>query len=214
MRDDFSAAVKELLAKRVAFRCSNAGCRQATSGPQEDPAKVINIGVAAHITAASADGPRYDPAMTAEERGSASNGLWLCQSCAKLVDNDPIRYAVDTLRQWKEQAEAVAARELEQRLSLDTDGPFTRLERLMPELLAEMRQDLASHPLRREFVLLKRAWSYWAGGTEFMYYFEDHPDLQSKASILENEGLVQDITSKNVQRYRISERLARYLGAP
>src|SRR5437899_8109263 len=56
MRDEFSVGTKELLAKRVGYRCSNPECRQPTSGPQEDPAKVVNIGVAAHITAASPDG--------------------------------------------------------------------------------------------------------------------------------------------------------------
>lgn len=68
MRDDFSLSTKELLAKRVAYRCSNPACRHVTSGPQIDSAKVVNIGVAAHITAASAGGPRFDPAMTPDER--------------------------------------------------------------------------------------------------------------------------------------------------
>jgi hypothetical protein len=214
MRDDFSGSTKELVAKRVGYRCSNLGCRQPTSGPQEDAAKVVNIGVAAHITAASPDGPRHEPGMTVAERASASNAIWLCQSCAKLVDNDPLRYPVAVLREWKLRAESLAARELEERSSPGADTPFTRLEGLMPALLSEMREDLAQHPLRREFVLLKRAWVYWASGTEFLYYFDDHQELESKVRILENEGLVHDITSKNVSRYRVSERLARYLGAP
>ena len=91
---------------------------------------------------------------------------------------------------------------------------MTRVERVMPELLAEMRQDLAGNPFRREFVLLKRARGYWESGTELFYYFDDHPDLLSKVRILENEGFVRDVTTKNVQRYRMSEPLARYLGAP
>ena len=86
MRDDFSLATKELLAKRVAYRCSNPECRHVTSGPQVDPAKAVNIGVSAHITAASAGGPRFDPTITPDERQKPDNGIWLCQSCAKLVD--------------------------------------------------------------------------------------------------------------------------------
>lgn len=74
MRDDFSAATKELLAKRVGYRCSNPDCRQPTSGPQEDPSKAINVGVAAHITAASPDGPRFDPSLTPEQRSSTEVG--------------------------------------------------------------------------------------------------------------------------------------------
>lgn len=87
-RDDFSPEVKDLLAKRVGMRCSNPNCRQPTSGPQEDPKKVLNIGVASHITAAARGGPRYDARMSSQERKSEANGLWLCQNCGKLVDND------------------------------------------------------------------------------------------------------------------------------
>jgi hypothetical protein len=115
MRDDFTIQTKELLAKRVAFHCSNPMCRQVTSGPQVDPLKVINIGVAAHITAASPEGPRYDPSLTPKKRRSPDNGIWLCQTCAKLVDNDSIQYNDVLLRQWKSQAEAAATRELERR---------------------------------------------------------------------------------------------------
>jgi hypothetical protein len=57
MRDDFDAKTKETLARRVGYRCSNPDCGKLTSGPQEDPTKVLNIGVAAPITAAPLGGP-------------------------------------------------------------------------------------------------------------------------------------------------------------
>lgn len=176
---------------------------------------MVNIGVAAHIIAASADGPRFDPSLTPDERRSVENGIWLCQSCVKLVDNDPIRYGADVLRQWKVLAEKSAARELEYQRSIDTDSDqvFIELERIMPELLAEMRKDLTEYPLSREFVLLKKGWSYWASGHELVYYFEDHPELENKLRILLNNGLIQDVTHTNVSRYAISEKFARYLGA-
>src|SRR6266567_5611553 len=104
MGDDFSEAVKRLLASRVGNLCSNPGCRALTSGPQDDPAKAVNIGVAAHITAASAGGPRYDPDLLPEERSAPSNGIWLCQNCGKLVDNDPTRFSTEILKQWKQNA--------------------------------------------------------------------------------------------------------------
>ena len=75
MRDDFTSGTKDLLAKRVGFKCSNPGCRQPTSGPQADPAGAVNIGVAAHVTAASPDGLRYDAALTPEQRRAADNGI-------------------------------------------------------------------------------------------------------------------------------------------
>jgi len=113
MRDDFDLKTKETLAKRVGLRCSNPDCRQLTSGPQEDPTKVLNIGVAAHITAASEGGPRYDPGLTSQERRFVDNGIWLCQNCAKLVDNDVQRYTVALLREWKQTAEEAALREVQ-----------------------------------------------------------------------------------------------------
>jgi hypothetical protein len=76
-----------------------------TSGPQDDPSKVLNVGVAAHITAASEGWARYNPAFTSEERRHPDNGIWLCQNCAKLIDNDVSQFPTDVLRAWKTMAE-------------------------------------------------------------------------------------------------------------
>jgi hypothetical protein len=115
MRDEFSAAVKETLARRVGHRCSNPACRQLTSGPTSDAGGVINVGVAAHITAAATGGPRYDAALSVSARKSSDNGIWLCQKCAKLVDSDLFRYSSEILRLWRQLAEQVALAELESR---------------------------------------------------------------------------------------------------
>ena len=119
MRDNFTQRTIETLADRAGNRCSNPGCRKATSGPRTETTKAVNIGVAAHITAASEGGPRYDPSLTGEERRHADNGLWLCQNCAKLVDNDALAYPVDLLRKWKRQAEEAAREEIEGRAPTD-----------------------------------------------------------------------------------------------
>jgi hypothetical protein len=107
-RDDFSLAVKTLLARRVGMRCSNPNCRKPTSGPDVDPNKAVNIGVASHITAASRGGPRYDAASTPEQRQSPENGIWLCQNCGKLIDDDTRRYPAELLRSWKRVSEEAA----------------------------------------------------------------------------------------------------------
>lgn len=107
-KEDFSPDTKDLLAKRVGMRCSNPNCRQPTSGPREDAKKVLNIGVGAHLTAASKGGPRYDSAMSSAERRAPDNGIWLCQNCAKLIDNDDVRYTVDLLQNWKRMSEEAA----------------------------------------------------------------------------------------------------------
>ncbi len=214
MRDDFLPATKELLAKRVGYRCSNPECRQPTSGPQEDPGGAINVGVAAHITAASPNGPRYDAVLTSEQRCSAQNGIWVCQTCAKLVDNDESRYSVEALKEWKRVAELLAVRALEQRRSAQSEpnAAFIKAEHLMPNLLTEMRKDIAEYPLRREFVVLEKSWSYWAKGNEFSYFYEDHPELDSMLQVFENLGLVSEITYNNTKRFIITEQLADYLG--
>jgi hypothetical protein len=114
MRDDFSREVKLALAHRAGMICSNPHCNASTSGPQDDEAKALNIGVAAHISAASPGGARYDETLTAEQRYSASNGLWLCQNCAKLVDNDETAYPAQVLRAWKTIREHEALRSIGQ----------------------------------------------------------------------------------------------------
>jgi hypothetical protein len=214
MRDDFTAPVKDLLAKRVGFRCSNPACRKPTSGPQEDPAKAINVGVAAHITAASPDGPRYDLSLNSDARGDVANGIWLCQTCAKLIDNDHSRYPVEVLERWKAISESAALRSLENRIDTEDDELlFLRLEQLMPDLLDEIRSDLAARPLSREFVLLKKAWSYWAKGNELSYFYEDHPELDNKIRILLNYDLIRQITfGSTAKHYVFTEAFVRYFG--
>ncbi len=113
MRDDFDEKTKEMFARRVGYRCSNPNCRKLTSGPQTNPKKAVNIGVAAHIAAASPGGKRYDASMSSEERKSIDNGIWLCQNCAKLVDNDEQRYSTGLLIEWKRLSEQAALLEIE-----------------------------------------------------------------------------------------------------
>ena len=116
-RDEFPKAVQEALAKRVCYRCSCPTCERPTSGPNTNPLKAVSIGVAAHVTAAAPGGPRYDPALTREQRRSIENGIWLCQTHATLVDTDEARYPVSLIRIWKGLAEETA------RLSLECSGP-------------------------------------------------------------------------------------------
>lgn len=104
-RDDFSAKTKEILAKRVAYCCSNPNCGIKTIGPNSDSKGFTNIGIAAHITAASVGGPRYSSFLTQEQRSSEMNGIWLCQNCAHLIDVDVQKYPEVLLRKWKQIAE-------------------------------------------------------------------------------------------------------------
>jgi hypothetical protein len=109
-RENFPALVKTVLAGRVGYTCSI--CFTPTSGPQVGSTGALSIGVAAHITAASSGGPRFDASLTPEDRVSAGNGIWVCHNCSDRIDKDPSFYTVDELQQRKAEAEQRADREL------------------------------------------------------------------------------------------------------
>lgn len=119
-RDDFSEPTKRTLAERVGWRCSFPNCGQITVGPSlSDSSARINNGVAAHICAASPNGPRFDPLMTSEQRKHIDNGIWMCRDHGSLIDSDFLIYSVSQLKEWKLQAESLAHTAL--------SNPFMRL---------------------------------------------------------------------------------------
>ena len=112
--NDFSAATKRLIAQRSGYVCEYPNCLAPTSGPAIDGKRSVNIGEAAHITAASENGPRFDPTLTAEERQDVENGIWMCSTHATLIDRDVERFPTEKLRDWKSAAEGRAVRMLGQ----------------------------------------------------------------------------------------------------
>lgn len=215
MRDNFSAGTKDLLSRRVGFICSNPECLRSTSGPQANPAGSVNIGVAAHISAASPGGPRYETDLSPEQRSDSSNGIWLCQNCAKLIDNDPVRFSRKVLEGWKRAAERAATVALAQGQNLGNalQADLAKIERLIPVLIEEMREDLQKYPTTREFILLKRSWVYNSSGPYLMYYLDDHNDLEGKIDVLINLGYIKEITYNNVRRFLFQEEFVDYLTA-
>lgn len=141
MRDDFTQETKNILGNRVGWKCSNPSCRKATRGAADDESKYINIGVAAHICAASEGGPRYDVNMRQKERKSYSNGIWLCQSCSKLIDSDVDRYSVEILQQWKKQAEERTKEDLESQRNFDKKEFYTLKIKSFSEVSKEEKLD-------------------------------------------------------------------------
>lgn len=152
MRDDFSEEVKRTLANRVSNDCSNPECYAPTSGPQLDSAKALNIGVAAHITSASPGGPRYNPSLTSEQRCHADNGIWLCQNCAKLIDNDVARFSEKLLRAWKTVAEDRALNAIG-KTATETETRLAPKLELYLEYLGVTRDTWSPREPSRHFVL-------------------------------------------------------------
>jgi hypothetical protein len=112
-RDEFPIATKRALQGRVGSLCSNPTCQKLTSGPSHHADKVSLIGVAAHISAATTGGPRFDSSLSSDQRKDSYNGIWLCQNCARLIDVDEITYSTDVLFDWKNRAEQHARTQLE-----------------------------------------------------------------------------------------------------
>ena len=129
-RDDFTLKTRETIGRRSGYRCAFPNCRRLTTMPNPgDPTSSVSTGIGAHICAAASGGPRYDPAMTPEERASVANGIWLCAACSKIVDTLPDAFPADTLRYWKQIAERVAARDA-QLTAYDIDGLITEIDTL------------------------------------------------------------------------------------
>lgn len=101
--DAFPPSVKDALTKRASYICSNPDCRNHTIAPTvSSSSEWTYTGKAAHITAASPGGPRYDPSLTSEERSGVSNGVFLCSNCAEMIDkNQGKDYPVELLVAWR-----------------------------------------------------------------------------------------------------------------
>lgn len=112
-RHDFVPGTRKVIAERSGYRCANPSCGAFTVGPalvSSDGS--ARVGMAAHIHAASPEGPRYKKDQTEAERKSAENGLWMCETCGKLVDSDESGHTAEELREWKQTAERRAKAEL------------------------------------------------------------------------------------------------------
>jgi hypothetical protein len=110
-RDDFPPRVVKELRERVGGLCSVPNCGAQTTGPSDSRASGIsNVGVAAHITAAAPRGPRFDARLTAGQRQARENGIWVCQTHGKQIDDDERRFTSDLLRNWRDHAEERSAK--------------------------------------------------------------------------------------------------------
>jgi hypothetical protein len=105
--DEFTQDIKNKLAERAAYICSNPRCNCMTIGPDNtNQSKSTKAGIACHICAASHGGPRYDMSQSPALRKSISNAIWLCGTCSILIDkNNGHDYPAEHLRKWKKDHE-------------------------------------------------------------------------------------------------------------
>jgi len=213
-RDDFSTRVRNTIRQRAGDRCSNQECLCPTTGPDGSD-DTASIGVAAHITAAAEQGPRFDPNLTSEQRAAVENGIWLCQSCSRLVDTDVASHSVSQLREWKTLAEMRAYLGISG-LEISIPRSFRKLEDMMPNLVAKMRNDICNQPYIREFVILSTKWTYSSDPTNpiFYYFFEDYDNLKPMLKVMQNYDAIIDTTYNNTDRFEFTEDFVEYLQLP
>lgn len=86
------------------------------------------------------------------------------------------------------------------------DSDFPTLEKRMPSLFEQMREDLQKMPICRTFLLLYFGRDYESDELDFAYFFEDHKRLEINVVALESAGYVKKIASHPAGRYKMSER--------
>jgi hypothetical protein len=150
-RDDFSEETKRKLCEQVNGLCSNPGCRVPTKGPHTDPQKSISIGMACHIYGASANGPRYDPNQTREQRRSIENGIWACSNCGTLIDADTSPFPASLLFEWKAEAQRTAFQAiLNPRSSSPSPASAASVALALDYVTTERGQDLHRYELQAQ----------------------------------------------------------------
>lgn len=114
--------------------------------------------------------PRYNPDLTPEERSSIENGIWLCRSCARLIDSDERVYSIELLRMWKDAAEYEQSCIINQTDNwLKTNVVFENRKNIACRKAKEVLDNLHG--------ILQYAYEYWNHNFENRHY----------GSFLENE---------------------------
>jgi len=82
------------------------------------------------------------------------------------------------------------------------------LTTLMPDLMEEMKEDFRNpeHAEVREFAILPSENVIFSSQQKrFIYYENAYDNLRGKIAVLENHGLVLDVTPGNTPIYRVTE---------
>jgi hypothetical protein len=176
--DRFKKSVVATLAMRAANQCSNPDCGAITSGPSVNPSDSVNVGEAAHIYGANPGSARFDPSMLSSDRGAISNAIWLCATCHKIIDDDPLRFPSGLLFEWQRNHEqkiastvgkaGAAIRKRYEERHLEEFGRLSYLaERLILEKDDFWEYRLTSEVLRFEMTPILRRWNSLKRGLYF-----------------------------------------------
>lgn len=96
---------QKMLWGRAAGRCSIPTCRNLLVQDDSEVDDPALIGENCHIVAESADGPRGESDMAAEERNSYQNLILCCRNHHAVIDKQPAQYTVAELHRIKTEHE-------------------------------------------------------------------------------------------------------------
>ena len=99
-----SYPTKIILAFATGGRCALPSCNRPLACEDEHDGQVL-VGEAAHIAGERPGSPRYDPAMTPEERNAPGNLIYLCRNCHRLIDRSWHDYPTNRLHAFKRHRE-------------------------------------------------------------------------------------------------------------
>jgi hypothetical protein len=152
-RDEFSEPTKQVIGAQAGWLCAHPECGAATiGGKQGEPDGILNLGEAAHITAAAPGGKRYDHSLTPEQRRHHTNGIWLCRVCARLVDTDDQIYPASLLHDWKKVARERSWRQAANHISLFGPGLAAQaVEQIEARLMIGAAADIAAFKSTRRW---------------------------------------------------------------
>jgi uncharacterized protein YlbG (UPF0298 family) len=91
---------------------------------------------------------------------------------------------------------------------------FINVASAMPELIQEIQRDLQREELkvvRDLYILPSKRVVFNLSGKYFVYYEDEHDDLQHKFKRLEDYGFVRDVTCTNTPKYRMSDEFVNYV---
>ena len=103
-RINFTPKTREILYKAAGGRCCFRTCLCLTEGvtlDRDGEAAVRGISVAAHVYSARSGGPRGQGGRTFGEIRDRSNGMWMCASHGREVDDFQERYSAEYLLRMK-----------------------------------------------------------------------------------------------------------------
>ena len=120
---------------------------------------------------------------------SAENAIWLCQNCAKLVDNDPSRFTEYILHEWKHRAEAEALATIGKAKKPSPPRSSRRRETEIKRDLAlkkKMQRDFLKRVTEREYSShSRRPYDKFAHSEVIVHSLDDstYPDIDTSPGI-------------------------------